>query len=283
MLGELRSDHMEKLEQYFHPRAKKTQELGDKLRILLKNRYDLPWQFSVYRVWRLTVPNASKAIFDSCPENEGAALIGQFGYEKQFMVMIQIMGQNELGRLLISIAADKGKMYATALRLQQWTQQGEDSAVWARKAEAAAEAHQAVQAVLAFDVAQKLLSGEDLIAYPQQRQLQLQRDAVLNQADLVNKINEILKIKSIVYVGSMLARDGTGIMIRERVETQEPTSELKARCLAQGMTLKELNWISKTSGGLRCNYIFPGMNPAEDSPLGGLYLTHDDLTNSKKK
>lgn len=282
-LGELRSDRMEKLEKYFHPRAKKTSELGEKLRILLKNRYDLPWQFSIYRVWRLSVPNASKAIFDSCPENEGAALIGQFGYEKQFMVMIQIMGQNELGRILIAAAADRGKMYATALRLQQWTQQGFDAEVWASRAEAAAQAQDPVQTALAFDVAQKLLSGEDLIVYPRQRQLQKQRDTALTQDDLVNKINDLLKTKSVVYVGTMLGRDGTGLMLRERVESQEPLASLQMRCLAQGTVLKENGWIAKTSGGLRCNYIFPGMNPAEDSPLGGIYLNHEDLTNSQKK
>ncbi|MCX6128376.1 MAG: hypothetical protein NTX25_04840 [Proteobacteria bacterium] len=282
-LSELRSESKAKLSKFFHPRAKNTNEIGEKLNILLKNRYDAPWQFSIFRVWQLNVPNASKAIFDNCPESEGASLIGQFGYEKQFIVMIQVMGQNELGRLLIAIVPDKARLSASALRLQQWTQEGLDAEAWAEKAQAAGKVNQSIQAALAYDVAQKLLTGEDLIVYPQQKKLQNERDAIITQADLVKKFNELLKIQTIAYVGSMLAREGTGILIRERVESQEPTNELQERCRSRGIALLREGWLANKTGGIRCNYIFPGMDPKEDSAMGGFYLSHDDLINFQKK
>ncbi len=279
---ELKSDRLEKIEKYFHPRAKRTKDLGEKLRVLLKNRYDTPWQFSVFRVWRIEIPNANKAILDSCPESGGASIIAQYGYKTQYMVWFQIMGQNELGRLMLSIAPDKGRLYATAFRLQQWSQQGEDWEAWEKKAIAAGKAEQKIPSYFAYDVAQKLLAGEDLVLYPKQRALQAERDLIVSQAELVKRLNEALKINRIAYIGSLLAKDGTGILIREVVETQEPTPELQERCLSRGKALIQLGWLTPGKTGLRCNYIFPGMSPDQDSPLGGFYLAPEDLTNTKK-
>lgn len=281
-LEALRSDRWEKIEGFFHPRAKKTKDLGEKMQAILKNRYDTPWQFSVFRVWRITIPNARKAILDSCPETGGASIIVQNGYETQYMLWLQIMGQNELGRIILAVGPDKGRMYATALRLQQWTQQGEDSEAWEQKALTAAKAEQKIAAYFAFDVAQKLLAGEDLLIYPRQRQLIVTRDSIVSQADLVKKMNDALKINTIAYIGSLLTKEGTGILIREVVEKQEPTSDLLQRCQSRGQALIQLGWLTPGKTGLRCNYIFPGMDPEQDSPLGGLYLAPADLTNSKK-
>ena len=281
-LDDLKNNRWEKLENYFHPRAKRTKDLGEKLRLLLQNRYDTPWQFSVFRVWRIKIPSSGKAILDSCPESSGASVIAQYGYENQYMIWFQIMGQNELGRLMLIMAPDKGKMYATALRLQQWSQQGEDSEAWEQKGITLAKAEQKIPAYFAFDVAQKLLAGEDPVVYPKQRKLLNTRDSIISQTELVKKLNEALKINSIAYIGSLLTKEGTGILIREVVQKQEPTAELQKSCMSRGKALMDLGWLTKGKEGLRCNYIFPGMNPDQDSQMGGFYLAPEDLINNKK-
>jgi len=277
-----RGDRWEKIEVLFHPRAKKTKDVGEKMKAILKNRYDMPWQFSVFRVWRISIPNARKAMLDSCPDASDATIIAQNGYETQYMIWLQIMGQNELGRIMLAVAPDKGRMYATALRLQQWTQQGQDAEAWVQKAEEAFKADQKIPAYLALDVAQKLLAGEDLLIYPRQRQIITARDAVASQTELVKKLNEALKINTIAYIGSLLAKDGTGILIREVLEKQEPTSDLQQRCRSRGEGLIKLGWLVPGKAGLRCNYIFAGMDPEQDSEMGGFYFAPEDLINTKK-
>ncbi len=281
-LEAVRTDSWKKIEGLFHPRAKRTKDLGDKMKAILKNRYDEPWQFSVFRVWRIAIPNARKAILDSCPESDGAHIIAQNGYETQYMVWLQIMGKNELGRIMLAVAPDKGRMHATALRVQQWTQLGEDAEVWVQRAEELFKAEQKIQAYMALDVAQKLLSGEDLLVYPRQRQIIDARNKIVSQAELVKKMNETLNINTIAYIGSLLTKEGTGLLIREVIEKQEVTSILQERCKSRADGLIKMGWLTPGKTGLRCNYIFPGMDPEKDSPMGGFYFAPEDLTNTKK-
>jgi hypothetical protein len=281
-LDAARTDKWGKIEGLFHPRAKRTKDVGDKMKAILQNRYDTPWQFSVFRVWRISIPYARKAILDSCPESGGAQIIAQNGYETQYMVWLQIMGQNELGRIMLAVAPDKGRMYATALRLQQWTQQGEDAEVWVQRAEERFKADQKIPAYLALDVAQKLLAGEDLLIYPRQRQIIDARNGIVSQAELVKKLNETLNINTIAYIGSLLTKEGTGILIREVIEKQEVTSILQERCKSRAEGLIKMGWLVAGKTGLRCNYIFPGMDPEKDSQMGGFYFAPEDLINTKK-
>lgn len=281
ILSDLRNDKFETFAKHFHPRAKVKKDIGEKLKSILQNRYDAPWQFSVFRVWRLKTPTASKVIFDNCPETDGARIIGLYGYEKQYAVWIQIMGQNELGRLIFSIAPDKGKDLIVGFRIQQWTQSGDDWSVWARRGEQAELNKNFKEAYFAYDIAQKLIDGKDLVVYPLQASLLKKRDEMFSQANLVAAINKDLGIDSIAYVGTLLAKEGSGLFIREYIKSERPTSELHDMCLNRGRSLQKTSWL-KESQGIRCNFIFKGMDPLKDSGLGGFYLTPADLKKDKK-
>jgi hypothetical protein len=281
LLKTLRQDDYTPLAQFFHPKAKAGKNIGDKLHALLRNRYDKPWQFSIFRVWRITSPSGSKDLLDSCPESAGAKIITQFGFEKQFAIWIQIMGQNELGRLIFAIATDKGNIAITGMRLQQWTQGGHDWEYWREQAELQAKQNDKRSAYFTLDVAQKLLAGEDFVIYPEQRLMQEARNQLMSKAEVIHDINKSLKVESIAYVGSLLAKDGTGLLIREIVPPQASTHELLALCRKRAESLQQLAWL-KPKQGLRCNYILAGMDPEQDSPLGGFYMTPDDLKNFQK-
>ena len=62
-----------------------------------------------------------------------------------------------------------------------------------------------------------------------------------------------------------------------------PGFKLKGMCLAIGKELLTKKWFNAIDGGLRCNYIFKGMDPNKDSKIGGYYLTKNDLSNEKKR
>jgi hypothetical protein len=280
-IADLQQNKFEQLNEYFHPRAKVKSDIGDKIQSIISNRYNAPLQYSVFRVWRLTSPNASKTVLENCPESDTAKIIGSFGYERQFAVWIQIMGQNELGRLILSIAPDKGKLSIVGFRIQQWTQSGEDWRAWAGHAEEAEGKKNTKQAYLAYDIAQKLLDGKDFVTYPIQPALKQKRDEMFSQLKLVETVNKDLGIETTAYVGTLLAKEGCGIFLREYISKELPTSTLHDMCVTRGKTLQKTGWLSQTQG-LRCNYLFKGMDPQQDSGLGGFYITADDLNPPKK-
>lgn len=281
LLTVLRSDNYESLNTFFHPRTKVGSKVGTKIHTLLRNRYDQPWQFSVFRVWRLKSKEGSKGLVRNCPDSDGAIIITQYGHETQYAVWLQIMGQNELGRLVLAIAHLDGKMQIVGFRIQQWTELGEDSEAWTKRAQSWLQQNERIQAFFAFDVAQKLLAGEDFVIYPQQRALRDARDELFTQVKIVKLINEQLKTQSIAYVGGLVAKEGTGILIREIVSADEPTHKLYDLCVKRGSALKAKGWLREKQG-LRCNFIVAGMDPTQDSPLGGFYLSPSDLKNLQK-
>ncbi|RZA24472.1 MAG: hypothetical protein EOP10_09790 [Proteobacteria bacterium] len=274
ILKDLKDKNFEGFAKYFHPRAKVKRDIGEKLESIINNRYEAPLQFTVFRVWRLKTPAAGKAIFNDCPEAEGARIVGSYGYEKQYAVWIQIMGQNELGRLIFSIAPDKGKDLIAGFRIQQWTQTGDGG-------ELAESKQNAREAYFAYDISQKLVDGKDLVVYPVQAQLLRKRDEMFTQAKLLAAMNKDLGVDSIAYIGTLLAREGSGLFIREYLKAEKATTELHDMCLKRGRDLKAKSWL-KESQGLRCNFLFKGMDPQKDSALGGFYFTPEDLKLSKK-
>ncbi|MBC7532138.1 MAG: hypothetical protein H7318_11200 [Oligoflexus sp.] len=281
VIDDLQQDKFQHLSEYFHPRAKVKSDLGEKIRSIIMNRYNAPLQYSIFRVWRVTSPSASKQILENCPESDGAKIITSFGYSKQFAVWIQIMSQNELGRLILSVAPDKGKVSIVGFRIQQWTQSGEDWRTWAGKAEAAEAKKDPKLAYLAYDISQKLLDGKDFVTYPIQPVLIQKRDEMFSQAKLIEAVNKDLGITTTAYVGTLLAKEGSGMFLREYIAKELPTSTLRDMCASHGHTLQKTGWLSQ-SQGLRCNYIFKGMDPLHDSGLGGFYITADDLKPNKK-
>lgn len=281
LLNDLRNDRYETFAKYFHPRAKVKRDIGDKLSSIIKSRYDGPLQFSVFRVWRLRSQSAGKTILDNCPEADGARIIGAYGYEKQYAVWIQIMGQNELGRLIFSIAPNDGKDLIAGFRIQQWTQSGDDWKAWVAKGEQAESSKNLREAYFAYDIAQKLMDGKDLVVYPLQAAIVQKRDGLFTQKNLVAAMNQELKVKSIAYVGTLLAKEGSGLFIRDSIKSERPMAELHDRCLSRGQALKNLGWL-KEDQGIRCNFIFKGMDPRQDSQIGGFYFTAEDLRRPKK-
>ncbi len=281
LLSTLRSKDYDQLANFFHPGTRVGSKVGEKIELLLKNRYDRPWQFSVFRIWRLKSKEGSKGLVRDCPESQSATIITQYGHETQFAIWLQIMGQNELGRLVLAVAPQHGKMKIVGFRIQQWTELGEDWEAWKTRADTFLQKNNRIQAYFAYDVAQKLLAGEDFVIYPQQRALRNARDEIFTQPQIVKLINDQLKIQSIAYVGGLLAKEGTGILIREIVSPDESTHKLHELCFQRGSSLLVAGWL-KEKQGLRCNFIVAGMDPTQDSPLGGFYLSPSDLKNPKK-
>ncbi len=277
-VGTLKDGNFRRIHTFFHSRSKVKESIGDKLEAILQNRYEKPWQYSLFRAWKIQSQEGNKEIISTCPESEGALIISQFGYPKQFVLWIQIMGQNELGRLVLALAPEKESLKIVAFRVQQWTQGGNDWEKWLERAQNLKRSNNLKQAYIAFDIAQKLIQTEDLLLYPMRSTIISERDQVMTQAQALDSVNQAAKTQTIAYVGSLMTREGTGLLIREITSTDLSAHAYKEICEKRGKSLMTDGWLQKGQG-IRCNYIAKGMDPTMDSGLGGFYLTPEDLKN----
>ena len=133
-----------------------------------------------------------------------------------------------------------------------------------------------------LDIAEKLLVGGDFIVFPMLKEIRQNKSLVLTKEQILNRVKKETKNNNIVYFGTILGRDSTGVFIRVTIEELTPGYKLKDNCSTIGNSLMPYQWFKNIGGGIRCNFIFKGMNPEEDSKVGGYYLTKNDLKDEKE-
>lgn len=261
-------------ERFFHPNLRVGSKIGEKVQAILKQTYDEPLQFSVARIWAFYAPQGDKMAI-ACPDDEVQVTV-RYGYPVQFGVWLQVMGQNELGRIFMAISPRQDQFYITGWHFQQWTQQGQDASAWIATAQDALAKGDTVKGHMAFDIAQKLLWGGEFIDYPVKEKILAERDRSVSKDQWVQLARKSLGEQSIIYIGTIMARDGAGILLREQLAKDLSTPDIQKRCLLQARKLKASGWLS-FNGGLRCEYVLPGESTEKEGRLGGIYLNRNDI------
>lgn len=264
---------------FFHPKLRVKSDIGERIMAIFGKTYRKPWQFSVYRVYALYSPQADK-VEVACPEDQ-VTINGPYGYKVQFGIWLQIMGQNELGRIFLTVSPRDDKWFITGWHFQQWSQSGKDFEAWSKAGTDAFNAKKPVLAHMYFDTAQKLLFGGDFVTFDVKKQIIAARDQSMTKETWLEKTQELLKSKDDIYIGTVMAEGGVGILLRERVPTGYATNELQKRCLAKGKTFIKEGWLPPNSGGLRCEFVLPGEDESREGKLGSLFYTHADLLQKK--
>lgn len=271
-LNKRESKNFQKL---FHPRAKVEHDFGERVFSILGHRYDKPWIFSVFRVWAILHPEKQRVSI-SCEDEAEYTINSRYGYERQYGVWLQIMGQNELGRIFLAISPVNDQLWITGFHIQQWTHLGHDWEYWTLQGNKALEEKDRLKAYVHYDVAQKLLVGGDFINHIARDEIINQRNQLYTPEKLIAEIQEALKDNKIVYAATILSRDGTGLLVREMLSKIPSTHDLQKRCHQFGKTLYEKARL-KGDGGVRCSFIVPGEAIDKEGQLGGFYLSQQDL------
>ena len=262
---------------YFHPQLKVKKRIGEQIRAILMNRYKKPWQFSIYRVWELNDKENNKKLYQ-CPNTEFERIGSRFGYKSQYFVIMQVMGQNELGRILLSIAPKKDQELAIiGFHIQQWTHQGLDWQKWSEKGNQALQAKNSKQAYISYSVSEKMLEGGDFVQYEYRNEIRNEMTKIFDPVSLVANIRKDGANPDIVYAASLLHQEGTGIFVRIHITKEESSETLINWCKAVGRSLKEKGWIIAGEGGIKCSYIPKGADPNKDSIVGGFYVSQKDF------
>jgi hypothetical protein len=264
-----------KITPFFHERLRLKDDFGDKLFSSLKVTYKQPWDFSIFRVFALNSPHGDKSDIN-CPE-DNVVVTTAYGYPLQLGVWVQLLSQSELGRILAMVAPTKSGWRVVGLHMQQWTQNGKDYEAWRQESSGYRAKGNEPLAYLSSDVSQKMLFGGTFLTFPVVTEIIAERDAVMTKENLRKRIGALLPDRDIPYAGTVLAEDGPGWLIRERLTQDQPTNELMRRCLAAGKKLISDGWITKDWGGINCNFLLPG-EPAENpGKLGGFYFSQKDI------
>lgn len=260
----------------FHPRARVKRDIGDRIFSILSNRYGKKWDVSIFRVWLLHSALKDKTPFD-CKYTDGFKPVSRYGYQNQFFSILQVLGESELGRIIVTTAETAKGMVITGFQIQQWTHQGRDWVYWTEKGNKYLNNNKPLNAYKSYDVAQKLLQAGDFIIYEYLPDILKTRDSIYTQVELVDKAKKTFKRDDFAYIGTTLNQEGTGLIIRLRLQKELATDKLQTQCQNLGKAMLKNQWLNKGDGGIKCSFLLPHESPDKDGKLGGLYYTQDDL------
>lgn len=265
----------DKFKSLFHKKTKVKADIGDRILSILKNSYKKPWDVTVFRVFALNNMDGDKSAIHC--KSDQVSITPIFGYKFQVGAWIQIMAQNELARLYLATAPTNNQWKAVGLHIQQWTFEGMDHEGWINTGLELAKTNK-VRSHMSFDVAQKLLFGGDFLTFDVKHKILEEIDLQLSKTSWLELANQKLGDGNIVYIGTLLAPEGLGILLRYRVDKQLTMTEVQKKCRSSGNKLLKLKWLARNKGGIRCEYILPREDPDKEGILGSQYFTYKDLS-----
>ncbi|NRA62913.1 MAG: hypothetical protein HRU19_00435 [Pseudobacteriovorax sp.] len=265
---------------YFHERSQARKDIGNQIDAILRNRYEKPWDITLFRLWKLQDEQARKMVFE-CPLSPVAGIVSRFGYKDQYFAIFQVMGQNELGRLLVSVAPNKNsELKIIGFHIQQWTHLGFDWQYWTQLGNQYLASNQNYRAYMAYDTAELLLMSGDFISHQLKQDIIREKQKIYSEEEFLRKVIDDSKRTDIVYASRLLHKKGTGLFVRVALEKELNSEDLINRCKDIGRQLKQSQLIYSKTGGVKCNFIPKGTDPKKDSIIGGYYISAEDLTKS---
>ena len=274
--NKLQNEKFEELKEFFHPSLHVKKSIGLRIKKVLNGKLIKPYNFNIYRIYKLSGERKNPTI---CEKDASFKVIPRYGYKQQYFAIISVLSSNDLARIYVSYAEKEKGFNITGLHIQQWTHAGKDYEYWTQKSLTDKDP---LNKWISLDVAQKLLVGGDFTFFSDKQQITKTRDLVYSKQQILDRLRKETNNNNIVYFGTILGRSSTGAFIRVTIEKLTPGYKLKEQCSTIGQSLMSYQWFKNIDGGIRCNFIFKGMNPEEDSKVGGYYLTKNDLNNEKK-
>lgn len=257
------------LQPLFHPRLNTSLAAIQTTYARMGQTYGAPFEISIFRLWAFnTVDGNPKGL--ECNE-DGLKAFPLYGYPLQFGAWLQVMGQNELGRLYIGLVPYSGGWRIGAFQLQQWTHAGKDAAVWAEAGLKSARLGLKEAAFVQFDIAAKLLDGGGFMDINARQEMVSKRDGVLTPPEWDQRIRAAVKDHEVAYAASMLVTDGAGLLLRLRIPGEIALDTMKGRCQQIAQLLAQSPW-AQPLAGVRCAFLLPQEKANLDGGLGAIYV-----------
>ncbi len=255
----------------FHSRMKIS---SNQMKLLFKKIgvvYGWPVDVTEHRLWSIHSKKSPKLV--AC-KNDQLAIGPHYGYQIQFGVWLQLLGQRELGRIYASLVEHQpGQWKLGTLHLQQWTHKEVDPYQWVEQALEEKSRGSITQAFIKLDLARKLLNGGGYIYPAFVQDIEKTQSTLIKGGDFYQFFKSKFDVDDVVYAASMFAEDGAGIAIRLLVDQNMKTSELKARC--ENVVTKIFRQLGPKAsmGGVRCGYVVNGESFKVDGHLGSRFIS----------
>lgn len=269
----IRSNDAGALVKLFHPRLKINKAQVESRLAEIHARYVDPVDISPLKLmWLDTVdghPGLVPCDFD------GAQVKPLHGYRFQASLWFQATGQRDIARVMVAVVPVPkylgGGWRIGAFHVQQWTHAGKDPLTWIQSARKSLGAKQSYQAWAEFDIAAKLLKDNQSVSYAAYPEVLAERDQVITAANLRSKISAMTSGLTVEEIGSLLAIDGAGMLLKLRLVKELSTNEIQKNCSAVVKKLAE-SGMAKGMAGVRCMYYRPGESLSRDGVTGGVFI-----------
>lgn len=259
-----------------HRLRKKNKGLSEQIYAMLTGRYEKPWNFSVYRLWRLRVADGSKQII-TCSNPGDISVTSLYGYTEQYGLLIQHMAQNDLSRLYFSLVPRDNGWTIGAYHQQQWTQQGWDYMKWYNRANQDLSRGKPIEAYLKLDIAQKMLFGGQVLAYHDKNRILELRNQLFSKAQIATLISNSIEGFNIAYIGTTPTREGAAMLVRLYIDKPLSSHDKQKQCQDLA-AIVVTRWYDGLNGGVTCSFLLPNEPPEREGQLGGYYLPRGDIT-----
>lgn len=265
-IGYITSRNIPALTKQFHPRLQRAGiDLPDFFK-RIEMIYRKPYKVNIARLWELQPAGEVEPI--TCAA-DSLQLKPMYGFKQQFFLWLSVIGNSEMGRVLIVYVPNtKTAWHIAALHSQQWTHQGHDFNLWLQQA----GQDKTMLAYVKYDIAAKLLQDSPFISFPQTKLIRSKQQQLISTANWESKIKAALQPRTqVLAIETILAAGGVGILLRLGLPSPLSGTDSRKLCASVLQQLQAKPWFQGFAG-VKCSFVLKGEDPSKEGVLGGLYM-----------
>lgn len=257
----------------FHPRLKVSEEIFKY--IMFK---DLPKVYGVqikYKLLFLGGINAPEGRSEVVSCNDNIKVSPHYGYNLQFAVLIDIIGDKEDGKIYFSVVPYNGDWKIGVWKLKQWSFLKKDPQVWFKDGVKDLNNQHKLLAYLKFNIASKMAHGEGYYWFDIYEKIE-QQQKLFKKEEYLLKLQSITALNDIFDFDGLYMAKGIGISLTIKLKNEENLKSLNNRCAditRQIINYQELNHIE----GVKCVFIMQEQKKNHIKEIASFIISKDDI------
>jgi hypothetical protein len=261
---------LEEMSSHFHPRLGVTSGKLIDFFYDQKKKLETPFEVSLVKIWTLWSPEG-RSVLIPCEGGE-KSLYPMYGYPLQFIIEMQILGQKDLARLMLSLVPQNNSLKLGSLIAHKKTHGGITTSEWIDKAIAYYKKDDLIKAYYTLDVPKKILQGRGHYRLAKEDKIRMLQDSIFTtRNEWKEAIKSDLSEFNIMYVSTVLTSNSIGILLREKVKRELSYYAMEERCQEIFSQVKHRSWGSAIDG-LNCSFILDGESHNKEGIMGSLFV-----------
>ncbi len=267
----LNQQNAQELASFFHERLKIQADKISTVFDLMHSNYGKPFQASLFETYLLRL-NDGKPDYINC-ETSHLSILPQYGYNHQALIWLQVMGKNEVGRLLMAAVPTPKGWRIGSFHSWQWTSGEKDYQSWYQIAQEKSKAKDTFGAYLHADVARKLLQARPYMRFADEEPIEAFKTSLFADEAALMQYLKALKVPmqhDIGYFGTTLTGGGINLLFRFKIDKEQSSMAMRQDCEKISDAILKREEFSYLRG-VRCAYNMPTEVLNRDGVLGSLY------------